>query len=330
MTATTTATMNAVAYHRYGAPDVVAIERVPRPAAGEHDVIVRVRAATVGAADSAARAGSPFFARLFFGPLRPRLPVLGSDFAGVVEEVGASVTRWAVGDEVIGVTSASLGSHAEYVRVSDDGAMVRKPRRFGFEDAASLAELTALPFLRDAGRVTAGTRLLVNGASGSVGASAVQLAKHLGAHVTAVCSGANIDLVRSLGADEVIDYTVADFTAGTARYDVVFDAVGMSSFARCRRILTATGSYLGTVPSLGLLMRTAFAERARGRRAVILLTGLRPTPAQLADLEQIVGLAELGAVVPVVDSTYPASRAAEAHARVDSGRKRGNVILTFP
>lgn len=336
---TTPETMNAITYRRYGAPSVATIERIAKPVAGENEVLVRVRAASVGAADSAARLGNPAMVRLFSGLFTPRIPVLGSDFSGVIEHVGSEVTGWAVGDEVIGVTSVRMSAHAEYVTMPGDGPLVLKPADMNWEHAASLAELTALPFLRDGAKITAGQRVLINGASGSVGVSAVQLAKHFGAHVTAVCSGANAELVRSLGADEVIDYTVVDFTAvdftdpavsaPEQPFDVVFDAVGKSSFRRCARLLTPTGIYLSTVPSVPLLVRAAFAKRARGRRAGILFTGLRKAPAQLADLTEIVRLASLGLIVPVVDSSFNSMNAADAHARVDSGRKRGSVVVTF-
>jgi NADPH:quinone reductase-like Zn-dependent oxidoreductase len=336
---TTPETMNAITYRRYGAPSVVGIERIAKSVAGENEVLVRVRAASIGAADSAARLGNPAMVRLFSGLFTPRIPVLGSDFSGVIAHVGSEVTGWAVGDEVIGVTSVRMSAHAEYVTMPGDGPLVLKPADMNWEHAASLAELTALPFLRDGAKLTAGQRVLINGASGSVGVSAVQLAKHFGAHVTAVCSGANAELVRSIGADEVIDYTVVDFTAvdftdpavstPAQPFDVVFDAVGKSSFRRCARLLTPTGIYLSTVPSVPLLVRAAFIKRARGRRAGILFTGLRKAQAQLADLTEIVRLAGLGVVVPVVDSSFDVANAAAAHARVDSGRKRGSVVVTF-
>ena len=331
---TTPETMNAITYRRYGAPSVATIERIAKPVAGENEVLVRVRAASVGAADSAARLGNPAMVRLFSGLFTPRIPVLGSDFSGVIEHVGSEVTGWAVGDEVIGVTSVRMSAHAEYVTMPGDGPLAIKPADMNWEHAASLAELTALPFLRDGAKITAGQRVLINGASGSVGVSAVQLAKHFGAHVTAVCSGANAELVRGLGADEVIDYTAVDFTdpavsAPEQPFDVVFDAVGKSSFRRCARLLTPTGIYLSTVPSVSLLVRAAFAKRAKGRRAGILFTGLRKAPAQLADLTEIASLASLGVIVTVVDSSCDFTKAAEAHERVDSGRKRGSVVVTF-
>jgi NADPH:quinone reductase-like Zn-dependent oxidoreductase len=295
---------------------------------------VRVRAASVGAADSAMRLGTPVFARLYSGVFTPRHPVLGSDFSGVIEHVGSAVTGWEVGDEIIGVSSARMSSHAEYVTMPGDGPLALKAAGVSWEQAAALAELTALPFLRDGAKLTAGQRVLINGASGSVGVSAVQLAKHFGAHVTAVCSGANAELVRSLGADAVIDYTAVDFTdpavsAPEQPFDVVFDTVGKSSFRQCAPLLTPTGIYLSTVPSVPLLVRAAFAKRARGRRAGILFTGLRKAHDQLADLTEIVRLAGLGVVVPVVDSSFDSTTAADAHARVDSGRKRGSVVVTF-
>ena len=228
--------MRVAVYERYGPPEVVTITERPEPAANAGEFRIRVHAAAIGSSDSAGRSGTPWFARLAFGLRAPKRAVLGSDFAGVVDAVGPGVTRFAVGDRVYGATGIDAGAHAEGVVVSESGAIVRLPDEVGMADAAAICDgaLTALPFLRDGARVGHGTRVLVNGASGSVGAAGVQLAKHLGAEVTATCGPAHVELVRALGADRVIDYTRQDFTLARSAFDVIFDAIGKSTFRRCR------------------------------------------------------------------------------------------------
>jgi NADPH:quinone reductase-like Zn-dependent oxidoreductase len=231
--------MRVAVYERYGPPEVVTIAARPEPAANAGEFRVRVHAAAVGSSDSAGRSGTPWFARLAFGLRAPKRSVLGSDFAGVVDAVGPGITRFVVGDRVYGATGIDAGAHAERVVVSESGAIVRLPDEVGMADAAAVCDgaLTALPFLRDGARVGPGTRVLVNGASGSVGAAGVQLAKHLGAEVTATCGPAHVEMVRALGADRVIDYTREDFTVARRAYDVIFDAIGKSTFRRCRPLL---------------------------------------------------------------------------------------------
>ena len=314
--------MRAAVYRRYGLPEVVAAAELPTPEPGVGEVLVRVRAASVGAADGAARRGTPRVVRLFSGLFNPRLPVLGSDFAGEVTAVGDGVTTFAVGDRVVGASGPRLGCHAQYVTAPASGVITALPAGVSFEQAAALMDgaLTALPFLRDGGRIRPGHRVLVNGASGSVGSAGVQLAKHFGAHVTAVTSGPNVELVRSIGADVVIDYGTRDFTEGDDRYDIVFDAVGTSSYRAARRVLTRDGMYLSTVP--GALLPSLFT-----RRAAVLFTGLRKRDLIAPDAATLVELASAGILVPLIDSRHDLERVAGAHSRVDSGRKRGTVVL---
>ena len=321
--------MRAAVYHSYGSPDVVRIDDVPTPVPRDGEILVRNHAATVGVTDSAARQGSPFFARFFFGLRRPKFPVLGSEFAGEVAALGPGVTRFVVGDQVFGVTGAEFGAHAEYVCLPEDAAMAAKPADLSYAEAAALADATALSFLRDRARLQNGQTILINGASGSVGSAAVQLAKHYGATVTAVCRGANRDLVRELGADNAVDYTVEDFTRGGQSYDVIFDAAGKSSFARCRPVLNRGGIYLTTVPSLAILVQMLWTSRIGDKRAAISFTGLRPASEKLKDLLFIRDLVAAGELVAVVDSTYPLGQIGEAYRRVDPGHKRGNVVITM-
>jgi NADPH:quinone reductase-like Zn-dependent oxidoreductase len=322
------ATMNAVVHHRYGPPEVLELDRLPRPVPAAGEVVVRNYAVTVTSSDCAFRAANPFFARFATGVLRPRRPVLGVEMAGEVAAVGEGVTGLDLGDRVVGVAGVEMGGYAEYTRLPAE-AVVAIPDTLSFADAVAVVEggLTALPFLRDHAKLAAGQRVLVNGASGAVGTAAVQLAKHFGATVTGVCSTANLDLVRSLGADEVIDYTRTDFTRHREAYDVIFDAVGKSSFGRCRRALRPGGTYLTTVPSLPVMLQSLWTRRFGTRTAALAFTGLRPAVDKARDMEVLTALAVEKRIGPVIDRQWPLEKAAEAHRYVDQGRKRGAVVL---
>ncbi len=324
-------TMKAAVFTRYGSPDVLNIETVPLPTAGPGGVLVRNHAASVTAADNAALSGSPFAARLYFGLTRPKWTILGGDFAGEVVAVGDGVTRFAAGDRVFGTTGVSFAGHAEYVSLPEDGVISSTPGNISDAGAVAIVggHLTSLPFLRDAAGLRAGQTILINGASGSVGIAAVQLAKHFGAHVTAVCSTANLELVMEQGADVAIDYTASDFTRSAGEFDVVFDAVGKSSFLRCRRLLKRGGIYLTTVPTLAILIQMAWTSRFGHKRAGIAFTGLSKPEAIAIDLEEVARLAEAGAVRPVIHKAYPLEGIADAFRLVATGRKRGNVVIAM-
>ena len=322
--------MRAAVSRRYGAPDVVTVADVPRPEPGDDEILIRVRAATVGVVDGLARRGSPWYARGHFGPLRPRFPVLGCDFAGQVEAAGPAVTRFGVGEAVFGTIAPRFGAHAEYVCLPEDGAVAAKPSTVTYPEAAALADATALCFLRDKAGLRAGQAVLVNGASGAVGSAAVQLARHFGATVTGVCSGPHVRLVHKLGAESVIDYTRADFTRAGRRYDVIFDVAGTSSFLRCRRVLNPGGVYLTTAPSPAIFAAMPWTARFGSRRAVVAFTGLRPASDKREDLLVIKELAEASALAAVVGTCYPLARIADAYRHVDAGHKKGSIVVTVP
>jgi NADPH:quinone reductase-like Zn-dependent oxidoreductase len=320
--------MRAAVYRRFGGPDTVRVEEVPRPSIGADDVLVRVHASTVSAADHRARSrevprGLGLLAAAGIGILRPKRPVLGMDVAGVVEAVGADVTRFAPGDEVIAMLGASFGGHAEYARIRSDGAIAVKPRNMSSEDAVALVfgGLTARGLL-DQAQLAPGATVLVNGASGAVGTAAVQLAKQIGAHVTGVCSGGNRQLVASLGADRVIDYTVEDFPAEAVTYDVIVDCVGNASFERVGHLLSPGGALLLVIADLRGLLLAPLRSKRTGR--VITARVGRPTS---EDLTTLVDLAEAGSFRAVRDRTYDLADIAEAHRYVDTGHKRGSVVL---
>jgi NADPH:quinone reductase-like Zn-dependent oxidoreductase len=321
--------MRTAVYERYGAPDVVHLAETDAPVPDAHEVLVRVEATVVGVTDGAGRSGTPRFARLFFGLVRPKHPVLGSDFAGVVERIGDRVTRFAPGDRVFGTIAPASGAHAELLTIAEDRPIVHVPEQLDQAGAVATVDgfLTALPFLRDLARVRPGQNVLVNGASGAVGSAAVQLAKHYGATVVGVCSSANESLVRSIGADRVIDRTRDDFTDERGTYDVIFDAVGKRSFGACRRALTPRGIYLTTVPSAAIMLQWPVTRWFRGRRAAIAFTGLRAAKEKATDLALLVELIEAGTFVPVVDRIVAFDEIVEAHRRVDTGRKAGSVVV---
>ena len=255
--------------------------------------------------------------------------MLGTDFAGEIQATGPAVTGFAVGDQVFGTIAPRFGAHAEYVCLSEHAAVAPKPANLTYAEAAALVDATALCFLRDKANLQRGQSILINGASGAVGTTAVQLARHFGATVTGVCSGANTELVRKLGADTVIDYTAADFTRAGQTYDVIFDVAGTSSFSRCRPALSRAGVYLTTAPSLAILLQMPWTSRFGARKAVVAFTGLRAASEKRKDLLYISELAEASTLVPVVDACYRLPRTADAHRHVDTGRKRGNIVVTM-
>ncbi len=325
--------MKAIIQDRYGSPGVLRHDDVDEPVATGREVVVRVHAASVNARDWHTVRGDPYLARAALGLRRPHSRILGTDFAGRVSSTGPAVTRFRPGDEVFG---EAAGAFAEYVRVADD-LIEPKPAAFTYAQAAALplAGNTALTGLRDVARVQPGQRVLINGASGGVGTFAVQIAKFLGAHVTAVCSARNAELAASLGADRVIDYARADFTRAGLRYDVVFDLVGNRSLTACRRALTRTGTLVlsgggvfsgGSVAGpIGLLLRGRLVSRFV-RQRVLPLTA-KPSRASLATLRE---LAEAGALTPVIDRTLPLSETAAAIRYVEEEHARAKVVLSVP
>jgi len=320
--------MNAIVYTTYGPPDVLHLKEVKKPAPKENEVLIRVDAAAVTTTDCDLRGGNMLM-RLVFGLRKPKRPILGTEFAGEIEAIGKDVRRFRPGDQVFGATGAGFGAHAEYICLPEDGALAKKPANTTFAEAAAICEggLTALPFLRDTGKIQHGDRVLINGASGAVGSSAVQLAKIFGADVTGVCGPTNVTLVRSLGADRVIDYTREDFTQTGQRYDIIFDAVSKSSFARCKDSLTPGGVYLATVPSLALYRHVLWTAKFGGKKARVAATGLRPPREKARDLLILKELTEAGTLRPVIDSTYPMDQIVEAHRRVETGHKKGHVVV---
>jgi NADPH:quinone reductase-like Zn-dependent oxidoreductase len=321
--------MKAYVCRRYGGPEVVELVDVQKPVPKDNGVLIRIHATTVTSGDWRVRTlampkGFGPIARLALGVTRPRQPILGTELAGVIETVGKDVTRFRPGDAVFAFPGGKMGCHAQYRVVAEDGPVAQKPENLSFEEAASLSfgGSTALHFLRKAD-IKAGDKVLVIGASGAVGTAMVQLAKHFGAEVTGVTSTGNLDLVRSLGAGRVIDYTKKDFAKRGETYDIIADTVGATSFAHCKAALKDGGKLLaiaGGLPDILAALRT----RMTGGRKVI----AGPADERPEDVRQLAELAEAGVLRPVIDRRYDFAQMAEAHAYVETGRKRGSVVVS--
>jgi NADPH:quinone reductase-like Zn-dependent oxidoreductase len=315
--------MRAVVHDEYGPPDVMRVEDVERPSPAEDEVLIRVHATTVNRTDCHRRAAKPFFWRFFSGLLRPKRRILGNEMAGEVAAVGGAVTEFSVGDAVFGTTGPRLGGHAEYVCRRASGLIAHKPAGLSFEDAAAIPDgaLSALTCLRRAG-VKPGGKLVVYGASGSIGTAGVQLARHLGADVTAVCNTKNLELVRSLGADRVIDYTREDFRRNGETYDVVFDAVGKLTFSSCKHSLKPGGIYIAT-DGLRNFPLGLWTSRFGDKKVSL------PLPdSKQEDIVFLTELIESGRYRPVVDRRYPLEQVVDAMRYVETEQKVGNVVIT--
>lgn len=321
--------MKAYVCRRYGGPEVIELVDVETPTPKANEVLIKIYATTVTAGDWRVRTldvprGLGFIARLAMGLARPRQPILGTELAGVVAAVGKDVTRFKPGDAVFAFPGGKMGCHAQYRVVAEDGPVVRKPDNLSFEDAASLSfgGTTALHFLRKA-NIKPGDKVLVIGASGGVGSALVQLAKHFGAEVAGVTSTANLDLVASLGADQVIDYSKEEFSARGDTYDVIADTVGDMSFAQCKPVLGKKGRLLAIAGGLPEMLAAVWVPLTSSQRVIF-----GPAEERLEDVRQLADLAQAGVLRPVIDRRYTFAQMAQAHAYVETRRKRGSVVVT--
>ncbi len=323
--------MKAIVYSKYGPADVLHLQDVEKHTAKDNEVLIKVHATSVTAGDCNARGfvfvppGFGFIARLMFGFRKPKQPILGTELSGEIVEVGKDVKRFKKGDQVFGM-SGNFGAYAEYACLAEDARLVMKPANLTFAEAASIpfGATTALYFLRDMARLQPGQRVLIIGASGCTGVYAVQLAKYYGAEVTGVCSTRNLEMVRSLGADHVIDYTREDFTQNGQKYDVILDMVpGKSLFTRNKSSLKPNGLYLAGAGGLDAFAQMAWTGLAGGKKVI---AGMAPD--RVEDLVFLKVLLETGKLKPVIDRRYPLAQAAEAHRYADTGRKKGSVVIT--
>ncbi len=329
--------MKAIVYTEYGPPDVLQLKEVAKPAPKDNEILIRNYATSVNYGDMVARKFSkispqefnmplPFLipARMVFGFRKPKKQILGSEFAGEIETIGKDVKRFSVGDQVFGYSGQSMGADAEYLCMPEDGEVAIKPTNMSYEEAAVVpyGAITALNLLRKA-PIQSGQKVLINGASGSIGLAAVQLAKHYGADVTGVCSTPRMDLVKSLGADKVIDYTKEDFTQSGETYDLIFDILGRSSFSRCKRSLKPNGRYLLASFKMKQFGQMVWTSMVGSKKVICALA-----PEKSGDLPHIKELIEAGKIKAAIDKRFPLAQAAEAHRYVEKGYKKGHIVIT--
>ena len=320
--------MKAAVYDKYGGPEVLYLADVEKPTPGPKEILVKLDSVSVTIADSRIRGanfptGFAFFARLIFGMFKPKNRILGSSFSGIVQSIGSEVTKFKVGDEVLGMNGLKMSAYAEFLTISEKSSVILKPSEITHEEAAgfSFGGTTALFFLRDQAKIKQGDSILINGASGAVGTNAIQLAKYYGAEVTAVCSTKNIELVKELGADHVIDYTKENFLNSAKKYDLVMDAVGNISIPDAKKVLKEVGTYLLVVAGMGRTINAAFNKR--GGQKVLDGTSSE----KKADLEFLANLVKEKKLKVVIDKVFPFEDIVQANVHVDSGRKVGNVIV---
>lgn len=323
--------MKAIVYEEYGPPEVLQLKEVEKPTPKDNEVLIKIHATTVTTGDANMRdfvfvpAGFGLMSRLMFGIRKPRKQILGVELAGEIEAVGNDVTRFKPGDQVFGIDGMAIGAYAEYKTMGEDRGLTTKPANLSYEEAAAIPNgaLTSWTFLKKMANIQSGQKVLINGASGSLGTAGVQIAKHFGAEVTGVCSTANLELVKSLGADKVIDYTKEDFTQSGATYDIIFDTVGKISFSACKNALKPKGLFLagsGGAPEFIQMLWTSLTGGKKVKAGV--------SSESQDDLNAIKELVEAGAIRPVIDRRYPLEDMVEAHRYVDTGRKKGNVVIT--
>jgi NADPH:quinone reductase-like Zn-dependent oxidoreductase len=325
-------TMKAIVHTKYGQPEELQLKQVEKPIPGDNEVLIKIHATTVTTTDCNARnftfvpKSFKFFARMMFGFKKPKINILGIDLAGEIEAVGKDVKLFKEGDKVFGSPGTKFGGHAEYSCVPENGALAIKPPDMSWEEAAaiSLAGNTALFFIRDLAKIQAGQKILVHGASGAIGTYAVQLARYYGAEVTGVCSATNTEMVKSLGADKVIDYTKEDFSKSDERYDFIFDVVGKTTFSQCKGILKPNGIYLENMLELKDILKMMWTSITGGMK---IKGGVSKENSE--NLNFLKGLIESGKLKPVIDRIFPLEKTAEAFHYVEQGHKKGNVIITI-
>ncbi len=321
--------MKAIISTKYGSPEVLELHEVEKPTPKDDEVLVKIHSTSVTAAHCAMRTGYPLIGRLFMGLFKPSNPISGTDFSGVVEDVGKNVRVFNVGDEVFGATDVDGGTYAEYVTIKESGVILRKPKKMNFNEATAIVEgsMTALPFLRDHGLIKSGTKILIYGASGSIGTAATQIAKNFNANVTSVTSTSNLEWVKSLGADQVIDYVNEDFTKNGEKYDVIFDTVGKLAFKKVKSSLVDDGIYLYPGLNMSVIANMIKSSLFGGKKAIFVATGLLKSLEKKRNIKAIKDFIEEGKLKSVIDRKYDLADVVDAHRYVEHGHKKGNVVL---
>lgn len=324
-----TDTITAWGIRRYGAPQQLALVTLPIPTPGPSEMLIRIHASAVSRADGMIRAGQPRFGRLFLGLRAPRSGLSGTGLSGDVLAVGSDVTRFSVGDAVFGEAGLNFGANASHICLKENGVLMPKPDTLTHQEAAVMCDgpLTSLNFLSEIAKLRAGEKVLILGASGSLGTAAVQIAVAKGAIVTGTSSARNLELVKSLGAENVIDYSQNDFTKGRERFDIIYDTLGISSFAQAKSTLTPTGRYVCPVLGLGLLISMLRTSIWGARKAKFSATGMLSPTLLRPMLQELIELVEDDKLSPVMDRTYPFEQLIEAHQYMETGHKRGNVVV---
>jgi len=323
--------MRAVIVEKYGNPEVLQIQKIEKPLPKSNEVLIKIKATSITAASGFMREGKPYLGRLFLGLTRPKVKTPGTDLSGIIEAIGSDVKNFNVGEEVIAETGLNCGTYAEYICLSFDELIVKKPNNVSHEEATGIIDgaCTALAFLSEQVKIKKGQKILINGASGSIGTAAIQLAKQFGAEVTGICSAKNKALVKDIGADKVLDYKKRELQKSYELFDVIFDTVGKLSYSNAKKNLKPNGVYLTPVMDFSTLLSLLFVSPFSKKKLKFCATGMRKQELRMKDLIQVKDLIKEEKISPVMDRVYPFEQIQEAHSYVDTGRKRGNVVVRF-
>ncbi|MEL4304691.1 NAD(P)-dependent alcohol dehydrogenase [Methanococcoides sp. LMO-2] len=322
--------MKAIIATKYGPADVLELKEVAKPILKDNEVLIKIHAAAVTISDIMMLKGTPYITRFFTGLIRPRRAIQGSEFAGEIEAVGKNVKRFKKGDKVFGTNGADCGCYAEFVCIPEEDFLDIMPDNMSYKEAAPVCgALAAWNFLKDKANIQSGQKVLINGASGSMGTAAIQIARYFGAEVTGVCSTTNLELVKSLGADKVIDNTKEDFTKSGETYNIIFDVESKTSFSRCKGSLTQKGIYLRTFPGIAILLQMLWTSKIGSKKAKFSATGLLPVPKRLTFLKELKELIEAGKLKSVIDRSYLPEQIVEAYRYVETEGEVGNVVITL-
>ncbi len=323
--------MKAVLVTRYGKSDVLSIKEVKTPSPKNNEVLIKIYSAALNSTDPVFRKGKPYISRIFTGLLKPKYSIPGDVLAGEVISRGNDVSKFEIGDRVYGYTTETLGAHAEYKCLPESAPIIKIPANIKYDEAAGIVDggHTALVFLKEMGRIASQQKILIYGASGSVGTAAIQIAISCGAEVTGVCSTKNIEMIKSLGVKKVIDYTKNDFTQEDKKYDIIFDTVAKKSLSQCKSSLTKNGIYLTTYPKIEVLLKGLFQSKSKGKRAFFIAAGMKPATEKIKNLRSISELMKNGKIKVVIGKRFPMEEIAEAHEYVETGHKKGNAIINI-